>query len=161
MIIRKAYSVAGVLLLFELLAQFYLAAGGIFTIVAKMDSTSANEIKSAVHDSELYLQLHGINGSLVIPVTILVMIGLSFWARYPWRTTGFTALLFGLLVVQFLLAGFGHGGVAVVAGLHGVNALILVGTAIFVVVRHWAFRRQAGHVGVPSQPDLVGGSIKS
>ena len=170
MIIRKAYSVLGVLLLVELLAQFYFAAGGIFTIAAKGDpQTSAAVVKQAVNNSDAFFGLHAINGTLIIPVTILVMIGLSFWARYSWRTTGFTAMLFGLLLIQFLLAGIGFAGVAVVAGLHGVNALILVGVAIYVVVRHWAFRRQAAPATASAQAqapalapaELAGAAFKS
>ncbi len=157
MIIRKAYSVLGILLLVELLAQFYFAAGGMFTIAAKADpQTSAADVKQAVSNSDAFVGLHALNGTLIIPVTILVLIGLSFWARYSWRTTGFTAMLFGLLVIQFVLAFFGHAGVAVVAGLHGVNALMLVGVAIYVVVRHWAFRRQATRATAPASAELAG-----
>jgi hypothetical protein len=162
-IIRKAYSVLGVLLLVELFAQFYFAAGGIFTIAAKADpQTSAAVVKQAVNNSDAFFGLHAINGTVVIPVTILIMIGLSFWARYSWRTTGFTALLFGLLIIQFVLAGIGFAGVAIVAGLHGVNALVLVGTAIYVVVRHWAFRRQVAPVPATEHavPDLAGAAFK-
>lgn len=164
MVIRKAYSVVGVLLLVELLAQFYFAAGGIFTIAAKADpQTSAAVVKQAVSNSDAFFGLHSLNGVLVIPVTILVLIGLSFWARYPWRTTGFTALLFGLLIIQALLAGIGFAGVAVVAGLHGVNALILVGLAIYLAVRNWAFRRQAAPATspAPAPADLTGAAFKS
>jgi hypothetical protein len=158
--IRKAYSVFGVLLLVELLAQFYFAAGGIFTIAAKADpQNSAAVVKEAVNNSDAFFGLHAINGTAVIPLTILIMIGLSFWARYPWRTTGFTALLFGLLVIQFLLAGIGFAGVAIVGGLHGVNALIFVGVAMYVVARHWAFRPQTVAVAAPA--DLAGAGLKS
>lgn len=162
MSLRKVYSVVGVLLLVELLAQFYFAAGGIFTIAAKADpENSATVIKNAVNASDVFFGLHSINGTLVIPITILVLIGLSFGARYPWRTTGFTAVLVGLWVIQYVLAAIGFAGVAVVAGLHGVNALILVGMTIFLVVRNWAFRRQPAPVGQPAQSELTGASTRT
>ncbi|MDQ2942607.1 MAG: hypothetical protein M3R21_02930 [Candidatus Dormibacteraeota bacterium] len=158
---RKAYSVIGALLLFELMAQFYFVAGGIFTIAAKADpEASAKVVKEAVNSSEPFFGLHSLNGVFVIPITILVLIGLSFAARYPWRTTGYTAALAGLWVIQFLLAAVGFAGVAVVAGLHGINALILVGTTIFVVYRSWAFRRQPAAIP-PAQPDLTGASTRT
>ena len=111
--------------------------------------------------SDVFFGLHSINGTLVIPITILVLIGLSFGARYPWRTTGFTAVLVGLWVIQYVLAAIGFAGVAVVAGLHGVNALILVGMTIFLVVRNWAFRRQPAPVGQPAQSELTGASTRT
>lgn len=151
---RKAYSVVSVLLLVELFAQFYFAAAGIFTVVAKADE-NANIVKRAMGDADAYLGIHAFNGTLVIPVTILVLIGLSFAARYPWRTTWLTAALFGLLVIQFVLAGFGHGGISVVAGLHGVNALLLVGLSIYLLVRNWAFGRQPAPVAEAAKPEEV------
>ena len=157
--VRKAYSVAGVVLLVELFLQFYFAAGGIFMIASKADE-NATVVKGAVHNSEAFFGLHAANGTILIPLTILVMIGLSFWARYPWRTTGLTALLFGLLVIQFALAAAGFAGVAVIAGLHGLNALVMVGANIYVVVRNWAFGRPARLVGEAAQP-AVGAPFES
>ncbi len=154
---RKAYSVAGVVLLCELFLQFYFAAAGIFTIVAQMDSTSANVIKTAVNDSEPFLTLHAINGSFVIPVTILVMVGLSFGARYARRIKWLTGALFGLVVVQFVLAGFGHSGIALVAGLHGMNAILLVGLASYLAFTTWAFRRQPA-AAIQSMPSELAGA---
>lgn len=159
---RKAYSVVGVLLLVELFLQFYFVAGGIFTIAAKADpEASAATIKNAVIASEPFFGLHSLNGVFVIPLTILVLIGLSFGARYPLRTTGFTAMLFGLLVIQFLLAAIGFAGVAGVAGLHGINALILVGWTIYMVVRNWAFRRQPAAVSQSVPSELAGAPPRS
>jgi hypothetical protein len=140
---RKAYSVVGLLLLLEFLTQFYVMAAAIFTIAAKADPTSpAAVVKTAVNNADGFAGIHAVNGTLVIPITILVLIGLSFGARYPWRTTGLTALLFVLLLIQLGLAFAGFGGFAAVAGLHGVNALILTGLGIYLLARNWAFRRQ-------------------
>ena len=158
---RKAYSVAGVVLLCELFLQFYFAAAGIFTIVAQIDSTSANVIKTAVNDSEPFLTAHAINGTFVIPVTILVLVGLSFGSRFPRRTKWLTGALFGLIVIQVVLAGFGHGGIALVAGLHGVNALLLVGLAIYLTFTNWAYRQQPAVVGQSVTAELAGPPTKT
>jgi hypothetical protein len=141
-IFRKAYSVFGVLLLLEFLAQFYVIAATIFTIAAKADAKNAEVIKTAVHNADGFAGVHAINGTLVIPITILILIGLSFGARYPWKTTGLTALLFLLLAIQYGLAIAGFSGLAAVGGLHGVNALILTGLGIYLVARNWAFGRR-------------------
>jgi hypothetical protein len=141
---RKAYSVIGLLLVLEFLTQFYVIAAAFFTIAAKADPTTPAEVlKKAVSDADAYTGVHALNGTLAIPITMLVLIGLSFGARYPSKTTGLTALLFLLWVVQIVLAFAGGGGFAAVAGLHGINALILTGLGIYLLVRNWAFRRQA------------------
>ena len=66
------------------------------------------------------------------------MVGLSFGSRYPWRTTLLTGLLFLLLFVQVVLAALG--GTPVLGGLHGINALILISLAGYLMGRNWAFR---------------------
>ena len=71
-------------------------------------------------------------------ITILVMIGCSFGSRYPWRTTIMTAVMFVLLVIQSLLA---YTGIPVLSGLHGVNAIVMIGLGGFLTGRNWAFRR--------------------
>jgi hypothetical protein len=159
---RKAYSVACVVLLCELFLQFYFAAGGIFTIAAKADpEASAATVKNAVNASEPFFGLHSLNGVFIIPLTILVLIGLSFGARYSRRTKWLTAALFGLMIIQFLLAAVGFAGVAVVAGLHGMNAVLLVGLATYLTFMNWAFRRQPAGVGQSVPSELAGAPPKT
>ena len=57
----------------------------------------------------------------------------------PGKTTGLSALLFLLVVLQLALANIGFSGAALVGGLHGLNALLLVGLALWLVWRRWAF----------------------
>lgn len=136
-IFRKAYSVAGALLMLQFFAQLYFIAAAVFTVTNANDS--AKDVYAAFKNGDGYFGLHAINGDL-IGLTILVMVGLSFGARYPWRTTILTGVLFVLLVVQAFLA---HTGIPIVAGLHGLNALILVGLGGFLTGRNWAFGRRA------------------
>ncbi|HEV2414446.1 MAG TPA: hypothetical protein VGX27_06525, partial [Candidatus Dormibacteraeota bacterium] len=49
-----------------------------------------------------------------------------------------TAVLFVLLVIQSALA---YTGIPLVAGLHGVNALLLIGLGGYLTGRNWAFAR--------------------
>lgn len=134
---RKAYSVAGVVLMIQFLAQLYLVAGAIFTIFQANDN--AKDIYSAFQNADTFAGLHRANGDLMA-LTILVMVGCSFGGRYPWRTTILTASLFLLLIVQSVLA---YTGIPVVSGLHGVNALIMIGLGGYLTGRHWAFRSES------------------
>jgi Family of unknown function (DUF6220) len=114
----------GLLLLF---AQFYFIPAAVIPIAAPLtiDITPDNVWKSTY---DTFSALHGINSILLIPTTILVLIMFSFAARHPWKTIGLTALLLLLLVLQFALAliGFQHSDLAPIAGLHGLNAILLV-----------------------------------
>ena len=134
-IFRKAYSVAGAVLMLQFLLQLYLIATAIFTIVNANDN--AKDVYSAFKNADTFAQAHRANGDLMA-VTILVMVGCSFGSRYPWRTTIMTTVLFVLLVIQSTLA---YTGVPVLSGLHGVNAIVMIGLGGFLTGRNWAFRR--------------------
>ena len=134
---RKAYSVVSVLLLVEILAQFYFIAAAAFSIWLAEDNQKS--IAAAFKNAGPFAGLHAMNGSILVPATILVLIGLSFAARYSWRTTGLTALLAAAFILQFALAIAGFAGITPVAGLHAVNALVILGLAAWTVRRNWAF----------------------
>ena len=135
-IFRKAYSVAGVVLMVQFALQLYFIAAAALGIFAANDN--AKDVYSAFKSADTFASLHRLNGDLSA-LTILIMVGCSFGSRYPWRTTLLTALLFVLLVVQAALAALGS--TPVMAGLHGVNALVMVGLAGALIGRNWAFRR--------------------
>jgi hypothetical protein len=137
-VFRKAYSVAGAVLMLQFLLQLYLIAAAIFTIVAANDN--AKDVYSAFKNADTFASGHRANGDLMA-VTILVMVGCSFGARYPWRTTIMTAVLFVLLVVQAALAA--AGSIPLLAGLHGVNAIVMIGLGGYLTGNNWAFRRTA------------------
>jgi hypothetical protein len=139
---RKAYSVAGAFLMFQFFAQLYFIAAAALTIYNATDNNATNNAKgvySAFKTAETYANLHLLNAGLIL-LTILIMVGLSFGSRYPWRTTILTAVLIVLVFVQSVLA---HTGVPVVAGLHGLNALVLIGLGGYLTGSNWAFRRIA------------------
>jgi hypothetical protein len=135
-VFRKAYSVVGALLMLQFFAQLFFMAAVAVTIFNANDS--ANDVYRAFKNVDSFAGLHAINGDS-IALTLLVMVALSFASRYPWRTTIMTAVLFVLLVIQALLA---HAGIAILAGLHGVNALILIGLGGYLTGSHWAFGRR-------------------
>jgi hypothetical protein len=136
-IFRKAYSVFGAILMLQFFLQLYFIAGAIFTIANANDNQK--DVYAAFKNADSFAGLHAINGYLV-GINLLIMIGLSFGSRYPWRTTIMTAVAFVLLLLQSVLA---HTGVPALSGLHGVNALILVGLGGYLTGRNWAFGGRA------------------
>lgn len=145
-IFRKAYSVFGAILMLQFLLQLYFIASALFTIVNANDN--AKDIYAAFKNADTFGGLHAINGYLV-GLNFLIMVGLSFGSRYPWRTTILTAVGFVLVLVQSVLA---HVPVPALAGLHGINALILIGLGGYLTGRHWAFGRRAAETaaGIPA-----------
>jgi hypothetical protein len=136
--LKKAYSIVGVVLLVELALQFYLVAAAALAVWGAKNN--AKDVYAAFKVGDQFAGLHAVVGTLIIPLTIIVLIALSFGARLPARTKGQTAGLLGLVVVQFLLGVVGSGGgtgLAVIGGLHGLNALVIVGLSGSLVARNW------------------------
>jgi Family of unknown function (DUF6220) len=141
---RKAYSVAGALLMLQFFLQLYFIAAALFTIVNANDN--AKDVYAAFKNADSFAGLHAINGDLTA-LTILVMLVLSFAARLPRQTKIMTGVLFALIIIQVILA---HTGIAVISALHGINALVLVALGGFLTGRNWAFGRRTEPV--PTTP---------
>jgi hypothetical protein len=146
---RKAYSVVGALLILEYLTQFYLIATAMFTLVQAWFQSDGNPSSKAIYASfknaDPIAQLHVMNGYVIIPITTLVLVGLSFAARHQRRTTGLTALLLVLLALQIALVWLGIPGVT---ALHALNALVLLSLASWLTWTNWAWRTQSA----PAKP---------
>jgi hypothetical protein len=136
-IFRKAYSVFGALLMLQFFLQLYFIAGAIFTIVNANDN--AKDVYAAFKNADGFAGLHALNGYLV-GINILILLGLAFGSRFPRRTIILTGVLFVLLLVQIVLARV---GVPALAGLHGINAIVMIALGGFLTGRNWAFRRGA------------------
>jgi hypothetical protein len=146
-IFRKAYSLFGALLMLQFALQLYFMAAAIFTIIGANDN--ANDVYAAFKNADGFAGLHAANGYLV-GINILILLGLSFGARYPWRTTILTAVLFVLLLAQIVLARVPS---PALAGLHGINALILIGLGGYLIGSNWAFgSRAAATTGGAAEP---------
>jgi hypothetical protein len=141
-ILRKAYSVVCVVLIAQYVVQLYLIAAAIFTITHAGDSET--DIYAAFKQADdRYLPAHQGNGDLAV-IMALILLLLSFGARLPWKTTGLTAGLFALMLIQAVIPYPPLPAWA--SALHGVNALVLIGLTIYLTVGNWAFRR------TPAQP---------
>jgi hypothetical protein len=137
-IFRKAYSVAGAVLMLQFLLQLYFIAAAALTVFESNDNSK--DVYSAFKSADTFAGLHLLNAGLIF-LTILALIVCSFGSRYPWRTTILTAVLLVQLVLQSV---FAHTGVPALAGLHGVNALIMIGIGGYLTGTNWAFGRRAG-----------------
>jgi heme A synthase len=147
---RKIYSAVGVLLILEYLAQFYLIATAIFTSRGAFDpysepKASSQAIYASFKDADPIAQLHVFNGYYVIPITTIVLVSLSFAARLPRKTSGWTALLLVLLLLQMALVRL---AIPVVTALHALNAIVLLGLASWLTWTNWAWR-------TPSEPETT------
>lgn len=108
-ILRRAYVGFTWLFFASVVVQFFLAGLGVF--VSPSD-----------------FRFHAIFGGIILLIGLIGLI-LSFAAQLPWRTTGFTALLPVLVLVQSTLVEFGHNGLHLIAAFHTVNALIVFSVA--------------------------------
>src|SRR3982074_2317839 len=147
--IRKAYSLVGALLILEYLTQFYLIATAIFTLGQVFEGPDSHPSSKAIYgafkNADPIASLHVFNGYYIIPITTLVLIGLSFAARHPRKTTGLTALLLVLLILQVALVWLAIPGVT---ALHALNALVLLSVASWLTWANWAWRA----LSVPTKP---------
>ncbi len=75
--------------------------------------------------------LHGLVGLLIglVAIIMLILIALD---RRPDRVRKLTLILFGVTLLQFVLAAVGS-NVALVGGLHGANALVIAFVAYLLV----------------------------
>ena len=146
---RRVFQIVSVLLLVDVVIQFYFAAFGVFTAPA--------------NDSQFIL--HQMNGRAVLPLLCLLVIVAAALARAPGRLIGFSAIPFGLLILQivlFVIAGLTGSteektNVAgqVVLGLHAVNGLCILGVTILLVVRATRLARGPRPIGAVASEEPV------
>ena len=115
-VMRSTWTVLTWIFLVAIPVQFYLAGLGAFHAF-KSDPWNA----------------HAAWGTLMGLLALLMLL-VALAARLPRRLLGFTALLFVLMVIQFILGGLGDSAKGV-AALHPVNALLIIGVAIMLVFR--------------------------
>jgi hypothetical protein len=77
--------------------------------------------------------IHGINGEMLIPLFVLALLVVSFFAHVPGGTR-LAAIIVGLVVLQVAL-GIGLHGLPYLALLHAANAFAILGAAVGAGVR--------------------------
>jgi heme A synthase len=89
--------------------------------------------------------VHGINGSIVVPLLAVLLVVFSFFAKVRGGVK-WAFVVFALVAVQAQL-GFMAGDLPALGALHGLNALLLFATAL-----HTALRSRAGRPAVAAPP---------
>jgi hypothetical protein len=113
---KSTYRVLALLIALGVAVQAMSIALGFFIVLN--DKTTAENIGT---------ELHGVVGTMVIPLIALVLLIVSFFAGVAGGVK-WAAIVFGLVVLQVLLAFVGAAAPAVGA-LHGLNALALIAVA--------------------------------
>jgi hypothetical protein len=95
------------------------------------------DVFNAVDDGEVFVaereeynagqMLHAVFGEMVIPLLAIVILIVSFFAKAKGAVM-FALIVFGLVVLQFLLALVSFGA-PVIGLLHGINAFAIAGVA--------------------------------
>lgn len=87
--------------------------------------------------------IHGINGTMVIPIVALILLIVGLIAKFP-GAKKYGAAVFLLVVLQVFLGIMGYEA-SIAGALHGINALVLFGTAVMAGIK--AKDVHAGHHG--------------
>jgi Family of unknown function (DUF6220) len=116
--------------------QFFLAGLGAFTTIHNKRFSDNN------------FGAHGILGTALV-VLALVLVVVAVLGRWSAWVTKLSAVLFGLMVLQFVLGVAGAGSVPVLGGLHAVNAL-LIATATALLVRQAMGARHGQRTAPPT-----------
>ena len=131
---RNVYRVLAYLLAIEVLVQAMAIAYAIAGL-GKWVADDGGVLNKQVLDSESAdfpgvggFATHGINGTMIIPIIILLLLVVSFFAKVPGGVRK-AAILFGLVVLQVFLGIFSH-SVPFVIVLHALNAFGILGMAI-------------------------------
>ncbi len=148
---KSTYRGIAYLIALGVVAQASFIALAWFTVFADLEDGAV-----FTKDSELNLghTLHGIVGMLVIPLLALVLVGISYLTKVTGASKR-AGLVLLAVVVQIALAIVSF-SVPAVGPLHGINAIVLLGTALYAarrmtVTEPAAVERPAAGVAVPQQ----------
>jgi hypothetical protein len=142
---RGVYRFFAGLIALEVLVQAAAIAYGVFGLFNWIDEGKGHVVDKAAADNESLsfhgvggFAVHGINGTMIIPILALLFLIVSFFAKVPGGVK-WAALTFLFVVIQVLLGMFAH-SVAALGILHGPNAIVVFGLAItaFMKARHVA-----------------------
>jgi heme A synthase len=136
--VRTTYRVLAYLIALEVVVQAAALAFAFSGLAHWVDGGGVLDSSSIEGDTSPFpefagLIVHGINGSMVVPLLALVLLVCSFFAKVP-RGVAWATAVFVLVAVQVML-GFSAADVPALGALHGVNALLLFTTAFLAARR--------------------------
>ena len=136
---RAVYRFFAGLIAVEVVIQAAAVVYGVFGLAKYVDDghtvskTMFDEGSTASFTGLGGLALHGINGTMIIPLLGLLFLIVSFFAKVP-KGVMWALITFGLIIIQVALGIFAH-SVPALGILHGPNALLLFGVAIMAFMR--------------------------
>ena len=128
-----AFVVAGLVVVQAAAIAYAVAGLGKWVQDGNTFDKAAFESDDTSFDGIVGFMIHGINGMMLIPLVALLLLIVSFFAKVPGGVAR-AGMVLGLVILQVALGLFGH-EVPALGGLHGLNALILFGTAVMAGVR--------------------------
>ena len=123
---RSAYRVIAHLIALGVVAQASFIAFGWFKVISDVDD---GLVIDKDYDGNVGHALHGIVGMNVMPLLGLILLIVAFFAKIPGGVK-WAGLTFLAIVVQVVLA-FVSFGVPAVGALHGINAIVVLGLALY------------------------------
>lgn len=135
---KSAYRVLAYLVAAEVVVQAMAMVYAIAGLGKWVDNGGVFDRSVEASDESPYAEfvgfiIHGINGSIVIPVLALALLVCSFFARIRGGAK-WAGLVFLLVIVQINL-GYAGPGIPVLGALHGLNALALFTAALYTARR--------------------------
>lgn len=118
----------------QAMAMVYAVAGeGKWVMEGGVLDKAVIESREFVFPEVLGYAVHGINGSIVVPLVALALLVTSFFAKTPGGVK-WAGLVLLLVAAQASLGFAGH-SIPVLGALHGLNALLLFSTAVYTGLR--------------------------
>jgi hypothetical protein len=129
---RNAYRILATIIAVEVVIQamamvFAVAGLGIWVDDGGVLDKAAVESEDLEFTGAAGFLVHGINGTMVIPLLGLALLVVSFFAKVPGGVK-WAGIVLAAIVVQVTLGIFGH-VVAYIGMLHGLNAFLLLASA--------------------------------
>jgi hypothetical protein len=132
--VPKAFRILNYVITAEVLIQAAMIAWAVFGLSKYLDDggvVNKDKIEGdkMIFDGEWGFAVHGINGSMLIPLLGLALLVVAFFAKIPGGVR-FAAILFVLIIVQAFVLPILADGAPFVGMLHGANALAILGMSI-------------------------------
>ena len=132
---RSTYRAICYVIAFDVMLQAAFMAWAIFGFGKWIDEGGVFN-KAVLEDTgtwhftqERGFMFHGLNGQMVIPLLVLILLVISFFARVPAGIQWAAGLVVLVIIQVFVLAALGHDTPAFGA-LHGFNALLIFSVAV-------------------------------
>jgi len=122
---KTTYRVLAYLVAAGVFIQAGAIALGWFTTIHELDEGA---VIDSNYEGNIGHSIHGTVGTMVIPVLVIALLIVSFFAKFA-GAVRYALIIFGLTLLQIALAFVAFGAPAVGA-LHGLNALALLGVSI-------------------------------